>query len=522
MLFDELGLHPDLVRAVKAMNFEKPTPIQEAAIPLALEGRDVMGCAQTGGGKTAAFALPVLHHLLKESRPGIRVLVLVPTRELAAQVETTFRDVGRFSPFKTAVVIGGVGFSPQVSAANRATILVATPGRLLDHLRQGSFRLDKVEQLILDEADRMLDMGFLPDIKAVISQLPRNRQTQLFSATLAPEVERIAAFALKEPKRVEITKPTTVAEGISQILYPVVQSQKAGLLLELLKSTEMKSVLVFSRTKHGADKLAKKLTSEGYTVGLLHGNRSQNQRTAAMDAFRQGRLRIMVATDIAARGIDVRGISHVVNFDVPRFPEDYVHRVGRTARAYGVGDAITFMDPSLETGHLRDIERFTGIVFPRAVLPDFQYNAPPRQSAQQQERRPQSQNRQQPRHGDRRPQQSQHRDEGRRRDGNRDGNRNGNRDGNRGGERDGNRRPGQDFQSRRNDRPGHNGQRRPEGQRPVDGNRREQPSQSGRDRDNRRDDRRDQTPNSRPAWDRPSTPPMRGNDTTFRKPKGYW
>jgi len=382
MPFSQLRLHPDLNRALKALNFEKPMPIQEAAIPLALEGCDVLGCAQTGSGKTAAFALPILNHLLKEEKPGIRALVLVPTRELAAQVEKSFRDCGQFTSIKTAVVIGGVGFSPQVHAAARCQVLIATPGRLLDHLRQGSFRLDKVEQLVLDEADRMLDMGFLPDIRSVISHLPRERQTQLFSATLAPEVERIAAFTLRNPRRVEIAKPTTVAEGISQILYPVEQSRKSSLLAALLKTTEIKSALIFTRTKHGADKLAKRLVAEGHSTGVLHGNRSQHQRTTAMDGFRQGKLRLLVATDIAARGIDVRGISHVINFDVPRAPEDYVHRVGRTARAYGVGDAITFMDPHLESGEIRDIERFTGLVFPRAALPDFPYNEPPRQQEQ--------------------------------------------------------------------------------------------------------------------------------------------
>ncbi len=501
MPFAQLGLHPDLVRAVKAMNFEKPTPIQEKAIPLALAGKDVMGCAQTGGGKTAAFALPILNYLLKESRPGIRVLVLVPTRELAAQVESCFKEMGRYTPFKTAVVIGGVGFHPQVSAANRSQIVVATPGRLLDHLKQGSFRLDKVEQLVLDEADRMLDMGFLPDIKAVLSQLPKDRQTQLFSATLAPEVERIASFALKSPQRVEISKPTTVAEGISQILYPVVQSQKAGLLIELLKSTEMKSVLVFSRTKHGADKLAKRLITEGYAVGVLHGNRSQNQRTAAMEAFRHGRLRMLVATDIAARGIDVKGISHVVNFDVPRFPEDYVHRVGRTARAYGVGDAMTFMDPSMESSFVRDIERFVGITFPRAVLPNFQYNAPSRESAEP-ERRPQ-QGRGPRSGGGGRPQ---HQRGGGRGDGGRG------RD-NRPQGRDG-QRPS--FGNRRPDAPKPGGNRsdgrKPE---PYRGGRADTPP---RERDGNRKEESRPPQDRRPAWDRPSRPPA----DPAHKPKGYW
>jgi ATP-dependent RNA helicase RhlE len=404
-----------------------------------------------------------------------------------------------------------------VSAAHRATILVATPGRLLDHLKQGSFRLDKVEQLVLDEADRMLDMGFLPDIKAVLSQLPKERQTQLFSATLAPEVERIASFAMKNPQRVEISKPTTVAEGISQILYPVVQSQKAGLLLELLKSTEMKSVLVFSRTKHGADKLAKRLQAEGYGVGVLHGNRSQNQRTSAMEAFRHGRIRMLVATDIAARGIDVKGISHVVNFDVPRFPEDYVHRVGRTARAYGVGDAITFMDPSTETSCVRDIERFVGITFPRAVLPTFQYNAPPKEAAS--DRRPQE-NR--GGRGGGRPQQHGRPQQG----GPQRGPRN---DGNRGRDNRG-QRPARDGQGQGQNRP-FNGNRRPDGPRQDGGNRfdnRKRDFPRGERNGNangapprEKDGNRREAPRQeekRPFWDRPSRPPT----DPSRRPKGYW
>jgi ATP-dependent RNA helicase RhlE len=378
MFFENLGLHPDLVRGVKAMDFREPTPIQREAIPVALEGRDVMGCAQTGSGKTAAFVLPILHHLLTHPRPGLRALILVPTRELAAQVEVAVRTLGKFTAIKAAVVIGGVGFHGQRQAiSGGAQVLVATPGRLLDHLRQGTFRLDKVEQLVMDEADRMLDMGFLPDIRAVLAQVPRDRQTQIFSATLHERVEAVAAFAMREPRRIEIARPSTVAEGISQILYPVIQSQKLGLLLTLLKATEMRSVLAFTRTKHGADKVARRLMENGYRVGVLHSNRSQNQRTAAMDAFRHKRIQVLVATDIAARGIDVHDISHVVNYDVPRFPEDYVHRVGRTARAYGVGDAVTLVDPSEET-YVRDIERFINVVFPRAVLPDFQYNNPPR------------------------------------------------------------------------------------------------------------------------------------------------
>ena len=330
MPFQSFGLHPDLVRAIQALGFKQPTPIQEKSLPVALTGRDVLGCAQTGSGKTAAFALPILQHLLTKPGEGLRALVLVPTRELAVQVDRSFRDCARFTNLKTAVVIGGVGHHGQVQDVRRgAQILVATPGRLLDHLDQRNFSLHKVEQLVLDEADRMLDMGFLPDIKDVLRQVPSERQTQLFSATLHGEVERIAAFATRNPLRIEIARPTTVAEGISQIVYPVIQSQKAGLLLALLTSMEMRSVLVFTRTKHGADRVAQRLAEEGHRSGRLHSNRSQNQRQAAMEDFRHGRTKILVATDIAARGIDVKNISHVVNFDVPRGPHGPGLRRGR-------------------------------------------------------------------------------------------------------------------------------------------------------------------------------------------------
>jgi superfamily II DNA/RNA helicase len=370
-----------LDRAVGVLGFKAPTPIQVQAIPPALEGRDILGCAQTGSGKTVAFALPILQRLLAKDPGGLRALVLVPTRELAVQVERTFKDLSRFTSFKTAVVIGGVSHSGQTrSVQGGATIMVATPGRLLDHLRQGNFSLKYIEHLVLDEADRMLDMGFLPEIKAVLQQMPADRQTQLFSATLHANVESIAAFATRNPLRVEIARPSTVAEGISQILYPVIQSQKTGLLITLLKTTEMRSVLVFTRTKHGADKVAGRLRDEGYKVGTLHSNRSQNQRQQAMDDFRQLRIQILVATDIAARGIDVKNISHVVNFDVPRFPEDYVHRVGRTARAYGVGDAILMVDPQ-EEPFVKGIEKFIQVTFPRATIPTFQYNKPPKGGA---------------------------------------------------------------------------------------------------------------------------------------------
>ncbi|HRY30001.1 MAG TPA: DEAD/DEAH box helicase [Elusimicrobiota bacterium] len=378
MPFQKLGLHPDLIRAVKALGYVEPTPIQREAIPLGMQGVDVMGCAQTGSGKTAAFVLPILHRLLTHPKPGLRVLVLVPTRELADQVQSMFRECGRFTHFRVAMVIGGVGYHDQIRAVKEgAQIMVATPGRLLDHLTQRAFNLTHVDHLVLDEADRMFDMGFLPDIRSILSYVPHERTTLLFSATLVPEVERIAAFALKNPQRVEIARPGTTAEGISQVLYPVVQSQKMDLLVTLLKTTEMRSVLIFCRTKFGADRLAHFLETQGHPAEVLHSNRTQGQRTTAMTNFRKGRSRILVATDIAARGIDVHGISHVINYDVPLHPEDYVHRVGRTARAYGVGDAITLMDTE-EQAAVTAIERFLGVVFPRAMVPDFPYRYPPR------------------------------------------------------------------------------------------------------------------------------------------------
>ncbi len=377
MSFQNLDLHPDLMRGVRAMGFTDPTPIQTQAIPVALQGQDLLGCAQTGSGKTAAFALPVLQHLLHKPGPGVRALILVPTRELAAQVETSFRDCGRFTPFKIAVVIGGVGYHGQKQALSQgASIVVATPGRLKDHIQQGTIRLDRVDVLVLDEADRMLDMGFLPDIRAIIGRLPKNRQTMMFSATLGPDIDRVAAFAMKDPRRVEIAKPTTVATGINQIVYPVNQGQKGELLVAVLQAAQIRSAVVFCRTKHGADRLSKRLKEKGFSIGVLHADRTQGQRTQAMDSFREGKTQILVATDIAARGIDVRDISHVVNYDVPRHPEDYVHRVGRTARAQGVGDAITLMTPD-EQPFLSSIERFVGTVFPRAVLPNFTYTIKP-------------------------------------------------------------------------------------------------------------------------------------------------
>ncbi|MEK6542916.1 MAG: DEAD/DEAH box helicase [Elusimicrobiota bacterium] len=377
MPFTKLGLHHDLVEAIKAMGFTEPTPIQREAIPIAIEGHDLLGCAQTGSGKTAAFALPALNRLLKHKGNSPRILILVPTRELATQVESVFLECGRFTHVKTVVIIGGAGFFGQKKAVSKgAEVVVATPGRLLDHLDNGSFRLDKVEMLVLDEADRMLDMGFIPDVRNIIGRLPKERQTMLFSATLNSDIERIASFALRHPKRVEISRPASTPDSISQIIYPISQDQKSDFLLALMRAIQMRSVLIFCRTKRGADRLSRRLIMENMSVGVLHADKTQSQRTAAMDLFRRGKTQILVATDIAARGIDVHDISHVINYDVPQHAQDYVHRVGRTARAYKVGDAIMLMDHA-EQSYVTMIERFVGITFPRALLPNFPYKVVP-------------------------------------------------------------------------------------------------------------------------------------------------
>jgi len=359
------------------MGYTEPTPIQAQAIPLLLQGRDILGGAQTGSGKTAAFVLPILHRLLQKQTQGMKALVLVPTRELAIQVLESVQDCGKFTNIKAAAVIGGVGYGAQRESFTKGTpIQVATPGRFLDHLRNNAMRVDGLEFLVLDEADRMLDMGFMPDIRQILGRLPRDRQTMLFSATLGPEIERVAAFALRDPQRVEIARPTLVAEGISQVVYPVQQPQKSELLITWLRATQIRSGVIFCRTKHGADRLAKRLKNLGFSVGVLHADRTQGQRTNTMDDFREGKVQILVATDIAARGIDVQQISHVINYDVPQHPEDYVHRVGRTARAYGVGDAVTLMCPE-EQSYITQIEKFVGVVFPRAMMPNFPYTVPP-------------------------------------------------------------------------------------------------------------------------------------------------
>ncbi len=358
MPFTKLGLTKPLLEGVQAMGYGEPTPVQLRAIPPALEGRDVIASAQTGTGKTAAFALPALQKLGSHGR--LRCLVLEPTRELAMQVETSMRDLARFTDLRVGSVFGGVGYGAQRTALREGLdVLVATPGRLEDHLHQGTLRLDGIEVLVLDEVDRMLDVGFLPPMKRIIPKCPKDRQTLFFSATLPPEIAELAAWALRNPVRIEIGASRSVASMVKHGVYVIDHGGKFGLLLALLAATDCTSVLIFSRTKHGADRIAKRLRASNHSVAVLHANRSQNQRIEALEGFKSGRYGVMVATDIAARGIDVAGVSHVINYDIPQHPEDYVHRIGRTGRALRTGDAFTLVAHD-EMKKLAAIERFIG------------------------------------------------------------------------------------------------------------------------------------------------------------------
>ncbi len=377
MTFETLGLHPDLLKAVQRLGFIRPTPIQEKAIGPVLGGRDLIGRAQTGTGKTAAFILPVLHRLLGGHGHGqIRVLVLTPTRELAQQVVDDAKNLAKYTHFKMGAVFGGVGMGPQAQALRSgAEIIVATPGRLLDHMSRGYVRFQRLQILVLDEADRMLDMGFLPDLKRILAQLPKERQTLFFCATMPSEIQSLAHQILRNPVMVQVESRQTAAVGITHAVYPVSQELKTQLLLKLIKNHEppMTSVLVFTRTKHKADQLQRLLKREGLKAGALHGDRTQSQRTQALERFRSGEYSILVATDLAARGLDVQGISHVINYNVPGSAEDYIHRVGRTGRAQAVGDAFTFMARD-ELGIIREVERTLGKPIPRVTLSDFDYH----------------------------------------------------------------------------------------------------------------------------------------------------
>ena len=378
MSFDKLGLAPELLRAVAQQGYTEPTPVQAEAIPLVLEGRDVLAAAQTGTGKTAAFVLPILQRLTQNlaysqtsGRRPIRVLVVTPTRELCLQVEESVRTYSQQHPVRSVAIYGGMPFDPQVRKLLQAPeIVVATPGRLLDHVEQRTIDLSKVEVLVLDEGDRMLDMGFIPDIRRIVKLLPTQRQTLMFSATFSTEVRRLAADFLRQPAFVQVTPQGTAAELVRQIVLPVDRHLKRELLSQLIKSGRIEQALVFTRTKHGADRLADQLFRDGIRAGAIHGDKSQPQRVRILDDFKNGKVDILVATDVAARGLDIDALPHVVNYELPTVPSDYVHRIGRTGRAGAVGDAVSLVC-SDEQPLLADIERLLGHRIETEIIPGF-------------------------------------------------------------------------------------------------------------------------------------------------------
>ncbi len=371
MNFSELGLEPTLVRKCESLGYTEPTPIQQQAIPVVLSGSDLIGCAETGTGKTAAFLLPSIQRLMARPRPGVRMLILAPTRELTSQIVEMHRQLAPKQSPRCACIIGGAGMARQTDAIRRgAGIVAATPGRLLDHLERGTIDLSHVEVLVLDEADRMLDMGFWPAIRRVLALLPAKRQTLLFSATMSSAIEEIARSTMHSPKLVEVSQRGRPAVTIEQTAYPVATESKTALLLDLLERERFERVLVFTRTRRGAERLSHILEAREHKVNRIHADRTQPQREAALRGFRDGQTRVLVATDIAARGIDVDAVSHVINYDVPAAPEDYVHRIGRTGRAGNTGRAITLVTPVEET-NMRAIERLTGQAVERVLLPAF-------------------------------------------------------------------------------------------------------------------------------------------------------
>jgi ATP-dependent RNA helicase RhlE len=373
--FESFGFHATVAAGIKGAGYTVPTPIQAEAIPPVMERKDVMGLAQTGTGKTAAFALPILQRLLQGEKKRVRALVLAPTRELAAQIDESFRLLGKETGLKSVAIYGGVSMKNQIDTLKRGVeIVVACPGRLLDHLGQGTIDLSRVEVLVLDEADHMFDMGFLPDVRRIVKQLPRERQTLLFSATMPDEIRRLSAEVLRNPVTVQVGN-TAPPVTVSHVVYPVAQHLKTPLLMELLRSTETGSVLIFTRTKHRAKRVGEQLAKVGHKAASIQGNLSQNRRQEAMDGFRDGSYRILVATDIAARGIDVSEVSHVINYDIPDTPETYVHRIGRTGRAARTGDAFTFIT-SEDDAMVRAIERKLGAPLERLTVEGFDYKAP--------------------------------------------------------------------------------------------------------------------------------------------------
>jgi ATP-dependent RNA helicase RhlE len=382
MNFSQLGLAPAQVRSCESLGYTEPTPIQEQAIPVVLRGEDLIGCAETGTGKTAAFLLPIIQRITSSgertgtaakvaARPGVRVLVLAPTRELASQIETNYRELNPVKSNRSVILIGGANIRTQITELHRRpTVVIATPGRLLDLTERGAADLSTVEVLVLDEADRMLDMGFLPAIRRVLSLIPAKRQTLLFSATMSSEIEKLARTTMKAPKFIEVSTRGQAPALVQQTAYPVAQESKTALLLDLLERERFERVLVFTRTRRSAERLSHILEARDHSVNRIHADRTQPQREAALRGFRDGRTRVLVATDIAARGIDVDAVSHVINYDVPAAPEDYVHRIGRTGRAGNQGRAITIVTPVDELS-MRAIERLTGQPVERVVLPGF-------------------------------------------------------------------------------------------------------------------------------------------------------
>ena len=406
MNFSDFDFHPHIAAGVSALGYVTPTPIQAEAIPHVMAGRDVMGLAQTGTGKTAAFALPILQRLLHGPRGRVRSLVIAPTRELAEQIHESFRALGRDTGLRSTVVYGGVGFNGQAERLQRGCeIVVACPGRLIDHMQQGTIDLAAVEILVLDEADHMFDMGFLPDIRRILKRLPSERQTLMFSATMPADIRKLAHEALRAPVNVDVGKGQVVAT-VTHALYPVPAHLKTALLKAMLEHTDTESVLIFTRTKHRAKRIGQQLEQAGYSATSLQGNLSQNRRQHAMEGFRSGKYQIMVATDIAARGIDISQVSHVINYDIPDTPEAYTHRIGRTGRAARTGDAFTFVTGE-DSEMVRVIERKLGMQVERRKIEGFDYAAKP---AGDEFRRPPQQHHHRPRH----PQPQQHRHEGRR------------------------------------------------------------------------------------------------------------
>lgn len=401
MTFSTLGLSAEILRAVAEQGYSEPTPIQAKAIPVVLDGRDLLAGAQTGTGKTAGFTLPLLQRLHAAGRPqhkAPRALVLTPTRELAAQVQESVRTYGKYLPLRSTVIFGGVGINPQIEALRRGVdILVATPGRLLDHAGQRTVDLSQIEFLVLDEADRMLDMGFIHDIRKVLALLPTKRQNLLFSATFSDDIRRLAEKLLNNPASVEVASRNSTAERVDQLVHPVDKSRKRALLSHLISNGDWRQVLVFTRTKHGANRLAEQLERDGLTAAAIHGNKSQNARTRALGDFKRGAIRVLVATDIAARGLDIQELPHVVNYELPNVPEDYVHRIGRTGRAGAAGQALSLVSGD-ENKLLGAIQRLLKRQIPSSVVPGFEPGTGTERDDSDRERPPQR------RHAGQRPQ----------------------------------------------------------------------------------------------------------------------